>query len=290
MKIYDCFSFFNELELLEIRLNVLDPVVDHFILCEADTTHSGQPKQFVFEENKERFKPFLDKIIHVKVTDMPTQFMVPPSSFPDTFDGHCLQLIWKFISETNLFNKQTELYYGRDFFQKESIRRGMAGCNDEDIIISSDLDEIPRPELLERVRNHGSRYFDLSRYWMFEQKSYYYYLNMLQQPDWYGSRMAQYKSVSHFSYNELRKQSHAVIHDGGWHFSFQGGVDRVIKKIESYSHQELNTEQVKAGIKQKIEQGIDPYDRGKLTKVPFDNSFPKYIHDNINRYADMIVF
>ena len=69
--IFDCFSFFNELDILEIRLNVLAPVVDKFVLVEAVRRHSGEPKELYFEKNKQRFAPFLDKIIHVVVDDEP---------------------------------------------------------------------------------------------------------------------------------------------------------------------------------------------------------------------------
>ena len=67
--VIDCFPFFNELDVLEIRLNILKPYVDKFILVEANQTQSFQSKPFYFEENKERFADFLDKIIHVKMEE-----------------------------------------------------------------------------------------------------------------------------------------------------------------------------------------------------------------------------
>jgi len=288
MRIYDCFCFFNELDTLELRLNVLDPVVDHFVLCEANTTHSAQIKPFYFEENKKRFEKFLHKIIHVKVEDIPSDYSVTPlfhSDFPATFDEVCLRDIWSFIPVTSTFDRQTQPYYGRDFFQKECIRRGLYNCNDDDVIISSDLDEIPDPEILKRLEAY---FFDRDKFFTFEQKSYYYYLNMLQQPDWHGSRMGTFKMLKHYSYNELRKQSNIIIPNGGWHFSFQGGVERVIKKIEAYSYQEGNTAEIKQGIAEKIKQGIDPYNRGTLVKVAIDNTFPRYLLDNIDRYKHMV--
>jgi beta-1,4-mannosyl-glycoprotein beta-1,4-N-acetylglucosaminyltransferase len=78
MKIYDGFLFFNELDLLEIRLNVLNDVVDYFILVEASVTHQGTPKSFIFEENKNRFSKFLDKIIHIKIDNIPNNFINLP--------------------------------------------------------------------------------------------------------------------------------------------------------------------------------------------------------------------
>lgn len=68
--IYDCFSFFNEIELLEIRLNILENTVDRFVIVEANHTHSGQPKEFIFENNKDKFEKFLHKIIYIKVAEL----------------------------------------------------------------------------------------------------------------------------------------------------------------------------------------------------------------------------
>ena len=72
MKIFDCFCFLNELELLELRLMELYDTVDYFVISEANKTHAGNPKEFIFEKNKKRYKKYLDKIIYVKVTDLPT--------------------------------------------------------------------------------------------------------------------------------------------------------------------------------------------------------------------------
>jgi len=73
-KIYDCFCFFNELDLLELRFNILDPYVDYFVLSEASVTHTGQPKPYYYEENKKRFAKWEHKIIHLKITDTPDNF------------------------------------------------------------------------------------------------------------------------------------------------------------------------------------------------------------------------
>ena len=69
--IFDCFTFNDELELLEIRLNVLKDVVDRFVLVEATKTFTNKSKPLIYEENKDRFKEFADKIIHIVVDDFP---------------------------------------------------------------------------------------------------------------------------------------------------------------------------------------------------------------------------
>ena len=107
-KIYDCFPFFNELEILEIKLNELYDHVDHFVLVECTETFSGKPKPLYFAENKQRFSRFLDKIIHIVVME----------HFP------------------------TDIPWDRELYQKDQIMQGLTNCHDEDIIIIEDLDEI----------------------------------------------------------------------------------------------------------------------------------------------------
>ncbi|MBO6167304.1 MAG: hypothetical protein J6P13_03005 [Kiritimatiellae bacterium] len=114
--IYDCFSFFNELDILEIRLNALKDVVDRFVLVEAVKTHSGQPKKLYFEENKDRYKPFLDKIIHVIVDNEPHL----PEKCPK------LTAAWAYENH-----------------QRNVIVRGLARIGADDVLLISDLDKIP---------------------------------------------------------------------------------------------------------------------------------------------------
>ena len=122
--IYDCFTFFNELDLLEIRLNVLNDVVDKFVLVEATTTFSGTPKPLYFNENKKRFDKFASKIIHVIINDTPIQ--------PKTIIGE---------------------YWSWEFFQRNAIVRGLVNCKETDTILISDLDEIPNPNQIKDFEN-----------------------------------------------------------------------------------------------------------------------------------------
>jgi len=285
-KIYDCFCFFNELDLLELRLNILDPYVDYFVLSEASVTHTGQSKPFYFEENKERYSKFLHKIIHLKITDTPNDFVnLPPINNPSTPDGKCVGEIHEFIkSQTNKFNRHTQQAYGRDFYQKECIRRGLINCSDEDIIISSDCDEIPNPEVIKTIDYiiNDAPYFTL------HQNMYYYYFNLLKEYGWKGSRIGLYKNLKNYSYNELRGNDNVKIDNGGWHFSFMGGPDRVKTKIQSYSAQEMNNPHVINSISKNIENSIDPFFRGQLTEVKIDETYPKYILQNLEKYKHMI--
>jgi beta-1,4-mannosyl-glycoprotein beta-1,4-N-acetylglucosaminyltransferase len=300
-KIYDGFLFFNELDLLEIRLNTLNDVVDKFILVESSVTHSGLPKPFYFEENKERFSKFLDKIIHIKVTNTPDAFITMPTSFTDDYEGSIFKQIWEHIKVNNAFNRATQPNYGRDFYQKECIKLGMKECNDNDIILSSDLDEIPNPEILSRLDEFYD--YDNKSFYTFIQSHYCYYLNLLHYSysnnivsnkditsDWYGSRMGSYKYIKDLSLNVLRSQQNNSIADGGWHFSYMGGLQKISEKLSATSAQELNNDRILSSLETNFKENKDIIYRAgsNLVKVSIDDNFPEYLVNNINNYQHLI--
>lgn len=281
-KIYDCFNFFNELDILEIRLNTLYEYVDYFVIVESNVTHSGEEKPFYFEENKEKFSKFLDKIISYKVYDTPSDFVNLNFSEDNT-----LMLINGFIEkQTNRFNRATQPDYGRDFFQKECVRRALVNCSDEDIIIISDADEIPNPEILKNIKNLNLE----NTIYSLNQTTYYYYLNLLKQKDWYGSRVSLYKNIKNLSFNEVRGDDSLSkkIDNGGWHFSFQGGKEMVKTKIQSYSARDLANNRVLSQLDNNIDNNIDPFFRGTLTPVEIDDTYPNYVLNNLDKFKHMI--
>ncbi len=285
-RIYDCFCFFNELDLLELRLNILSPYVDYFVISEASVTHTGVPKPYYFEENKQRYSKFLHKIIHLKIEDTPNDFVnLPVIPDEDNFDNNCRRDINRFIEQqTNRFNRRTEIHYGRDFYQKECIRRGLKDCTPNDLIISSDCDEIPNPYVLMDIKD----LLTVEQLCTFNQTTYYYYLNLFKEANWGGSRMGLYGKLKDYSYNELRAQSNIPLDNGGWHFSFMGGPEKVKTKIQSYSAQEMNNSHVIASVENNIAQGIDPFFRGRLVPVEIDGSYPTYLIQNLNQYKHLI--
>jgi len=281
-KIYDCFNFFNELEILEIRLNVLYEHVDYFVIVESSITHSGEEKPFYFEENKERYSKFLDKIIHYKVYDTPSDFINLNYGEDKTLND-----IFNFVvKQTNRFNRATQPDYGRDFFQKECVRRPLISCSDDDIIIISDADEIPNPKLLEKINELS---IDNTIYSL-NQLTYYYYINLLKQTDWYGSKISKYKNIKDLSFNEVRGDESLSnkIDNGGWHFSFQGGNEMIKTKLLSYSARDLVNSYVLNSLDNNVNNNIDPFFRGQLTPVQIDETYPKYILDNLEKYKHMI--
>jgi beta-1,4-mannosyl-glycoprotein beta-1,4-N-acetylglucosaminyltransferase len=301
MKIYDGFIFFNELDLLEIRLNVLNDVVDYFILVEASVTHQGTPKPFIFEENKDKFTKFLDKIIYIKVTNIPNSFTTLPEINPINFEEQCFVNIFNDISKTSLFNRfdSNQMGFGRDFFQKECVKLGMKNAQDNDILISSDIDEIPNPEYISRLEE----FFESDQLYTFNQTHYCYYLNMIHyshidntrhnreiNTNWKGSRMGTWGLLKNYSLNELRAQDNNDIIDSGWHFSWMGGIDRVKNKLKSYSHQENNQTHIIDGVDQMLNTEDIIYDfRGdKSIKVEIGHDHPEYLINNIDKYKHLI--
>jgi beta-1,4-mannosyl-glycoprotein beta-1,4-N-acetylglucosaminyltransferase len=281
-KIYDCFNFFNELDILELRLNILNDYVDYFVIVESDVSHSGEKKQFNFEINKSRYNKFIDKIIYYKITDTPNDFL----NLNETEDVELNKINEFIIKQTNRFNRKTQQDYGRDFFQKESVRRPLINCNDDDIILFSDLDEIPNPEIINELNGYDLDHKILS----LRQNTYYYYLNVFKQSDWYGTKILKYKNLKDLSLNEVRGDVTLSdkIDNGGWHFSFMGGKKMVEKKLTSYSAKDLSSKRVLESIEYNIENNIDPFFRGKLETVEIDNTFPEYLRNNINLFNHLI--
>ena len=280
--IYDCFNFFNELDLLEIRLNTLYEYVDKFVLVESNKTHSGLAKDFIYDKNKDRFSKFLDKIIHIKLTDVPDNF----SNLSYTEDVEYNKII-NFINNTSAFNKHTQPHYGRDFYQKEAIRFGLRDCCENDIIISSDCDEIINPKVLKYCDKLN---LDKKNYTL-NQKFYMYYFNVLNTTEtpWYGSRIGLYKNVKDYSFNLLRSEKLESIASGGWHFSYMGGYEKIREKIKSYSAQEFNNSRVVDNIENRVDSNIDILGRGHIFKIQnIDESFPSYIEQNKTKFKQYI--
>ena len=277
--VYDCFQFFNELDMLKIRLNVMSPIVDKFVISEATETFSGLKKPLYYEENKEMFAEFADKIIHVVVDDTP--------------EGYT---------------------HDRDTFQKNAVTRGLKDCTDEDIIIFSDLDEIPNPEKIKEILKD----FQEDKIYHFAQRLFYCYLNMeevsgnllsyagefegVERKKWIGSKMCSYKLLreQNLMLGELRfperKEIGIRVEDGGWHFGYMGGhgekdiKKRVQEKVISAAHQEYNSKHVLNQVTDQIKDGKDIFGRdAKFIRCEIDESFPVYVREHQDELSYLIM-
>lgn len=283
IKIYDCFYFFNELELLEIRLNILDPYVDYFIIMEATETFSGLPKKLIFEENKHRFKKFAKKIIHHVTTDTPAdEEDLRERLLNKNISKLGKEIILNTLTSDNI--PKGQVHWLKEFYQKECLKRVLAQRNlsDNDICFISDVDEIWNPEIvIDYSRN------DLFKY---QQVAYYYYLNNRSNDywvtGWTGTVMTKYKNIKYSCVNHLRthtKNKYTITKKGGWHFTFQGGADRIRKKLESYGHLEFNTDKIRSQIEDMLVENRDY--RGRRLKFWTDeSSLPKYLINNKSKY------
>jgi beta-1,4-mannosyl-glycoprotein beta-1,4-N-acetylglucosaminyltransferase len=254
-KIFDCFKFFNEIELLHLRLMELNPVVDYFVLVESNKTHTGNPKEFIFEKNKEIFKEYLHKIIHVKVEDLPT------------------------YSSDNIWIPEN--------FQRNCIMRGLVDhASEGDKIIVSDLDEIPNTDLI--VSN-----IENNEWVTFKQNLYYYYVNCKQNCLWDGPIMANYGTFQ--SPQQLRNTGRSGYNSkfhGGWHYSFMGGPDRVRYKVENIAESSLIIDNVgnPSDIEYKMKNQIDLWNRtddyAKKEIVDITNDKPKSMDKFLELYPN----
>lgn len=277
--VYDCIPFFNEIDILKLRLHIMDPIVDKFIIEEATVTFSGEEKELCFEKNKELFKEFLHKIEYIVVDNSPVD------------------------TTTHL----------RDKFQKNALVRGLADATEEDIIILSDVDEIPNPETLKKVIAE----FDPDKIYHFAQRMFYCFLNMeevsgkllsitgefpgVERKLWLGTKVFSKKSIPANGIIELREASvtspAAVrVADGGWHFGYMGSTGekdvakRIGTKVVAAAHQEYNDDVLLAEAADRLLLGQDMFGReAKFERVEVDESYPKYLLEHRSEYEYLIM-
>ena len=270
MKIYDCFSYLDEDLLLNLRLNILNNYVDYFVIVEGNKTWQNNSKKLRFDINK--FNKFKKKIIYIPITNMP--------------DG--------------------DNPWARENFQRNCISRGLVNADEDDLIIISDLDEIPNMEQIGKFNPN-------MRYAVFKQKHFYYKINLQSQknPFWYGSKICvkkYLKSPQWLRNLKFKKRPfwridkhrlNNILEFGGWHFCNLKSAEELLYKYknlcetndphvfkEKIDEKYLNLNE----IEKKINLGKDIIGReDNYEKIEIDNSFPKYILNNIKQYKNWIV-
>jgi len=241
-KIIDCFLFYAELDLLEIRLNFLYKHVDKFIILESSQTFSGKKKEFIFEKNKKRFQKFIDKIHYFKLEENFNSYDEIVQNLNLKSNDNIKRKIFEIMESHNHYSKK-ELNWVLDSYQRESMHIPMSTiCNDNDLIIFSDIDEIPSLEIIKNCKSNN--YSDLVTA---KQHHFNIYLNCYQDSKWIGSIIGDYKYFKNKSLNILRmisKIDSGEIHHlsimGGYHFSWIGDSKTIINKLKFGSHQEFN--------------------------------------------------
>tara|TARA_B100001093_G_scaffold154368_1_gene147029 strand:- start:489 stop:1295 length:807 start_codon:yes stop_codon:yes gene_type:complete len=267
MHIYDCFQYYNEEHILELRFNILDKFVNKFVIVESTVNHQGKSRELHFDINK--YKKFKNKINYIIVDDTPENIKKPHKGGESLVEQH----------------------------QRNSIIKGIKNARENDLIILSDVDEIPNLNKLNE--------FDKKNYAVFSQKMFMYKLNLLnlEENNWHGSKMClkkKFKSPQWLRNLKFKKyplwridktRNIQVINNGGWHFAYLQSPENISKKIKSFAHGEFNKDEfinIKK-IEERIKNNKDIFNRGfNLKKINIDESFPDYIFKNQHIFKDWI--
>jgi hypothetical protein len=265
MKIYDCFTFFNEFELLELRLRELYDHVDHFVIVEANRTFQNKEKPLHYKENAERFRQWADKIVYHEVVDMP-------------------------------INADA---WARERHQRDAIVRAVADADPADIIMIGDADEIPRPETVDYLRTSERSI------WGFRMPLFNFKYNyMLVNQDCYTVWSGALRKKLLVSAEDFRRMRHAlndfgygaqdsmleIVEHAGWHFTYLGNEDFAKTKIQSFAHTETNRPDIldQLDIEASIARGagiIQTDVNYRFAPVAVDEYLPKHVQGSSNIIA-----
>jgi beta-1,4-mannosyl-glycoprotein beta-1,4-N-acetylglucosaminyltransferase len=295
MKIYDCFMYFDEEVVLDVRLNTLNEFVDYFVIVESIYTHKGDLRELKF--NHKKFEKFKDKIIYI----------VDEETYPQTDEIN---------TEDSEGEKSRKAIFNaayRENGQRNLITRGLKKANDEDIIMVSDVDEIPKLSEL-NFKNINEKII------LFKQDMFYYKFNLwLPNLIWTGTKACKKKNLvnpqwlrnikdrkySFFRidtfFSKTKYTSIKVINDGGWHFSNIKTPKEIEFKLRSYLHHRefdlnpLSVTQIDEIIRNKqaiydlkVDKTVNKIGNGSILKNFDLNKLPEYIVTNKNKFLDWI--
>ena len=295
MKIFDCFMYFNEEVLLDLRLNILDKYVDYFVIVESSFTHKGDKRSLQF--NSKKFEKFKEKIIYLVYDNRPKDIKEILSDDNEDIKSE------KYISNSILQENE----------QRNFILNGLKDANEEDLILISDVDEIPSLERLDISKID-------QKIIMFRQEMFYYKFNLklpnffwtgtrackkkyLKSPQWL--RNIKVRKYSFFRFDVLFSKTKfidiKIIDNGGWHFTYLKNADEIEHKLRSYLHHRefdlnpISIDEINNIIKNKIaiydltlDKRAQKIGHGKkLEKYPLDK-LPKFLIDNLHNYQEWI--
>ena len=295
MKIFDCFMYFDEDIVLDVRLNYLDKYIDQFIIIESEYNHKGEKRSPLFDINK--FKRFENKIKYILTND------IPPGIENIKIDDN----------ESEIYRKSIFNAWKRENLQRNQISAGLSDAQEEDWVIISDLDEIPNLSEI-KLKNINDNFV------FFKQDMMYYKFNLrLENYTWIGSKACKMKNLESpqwirdikdrkynwwrvDTYFSKRKYSNILfVENGGWHFSYLKKPKDIEKKLKSYLHHidyDMNPVGEK-GIQEminnkktiyniKADQKENKFDgTNKLNKIDI-NLLPSYILENKDKLKDWI--
>jgi len=292
MKIFDCFMYFDEEVVLDLRLNTLNEFVDYFVIVESIFTHKGDKRELRFDHKK--FEKYKDKIIYLVYEEQPEGLV----KIKDQNSDHGGYIINALLRENG---------------QRNFISKGLSLADDEDFVLISDVDEIPNLKSI-NFKNYQKKIIQ------FRQEMFYYKFNLkLPNLVWTGTKACKKKNLlspqwlrnikdkkypffrldTYFS--KTKYISVKFIDNGGWHFSNIKSAEEIEHKLKSYLHHRefdinpLNTEEIKNIIDRKqaiydlkVDKRVNKIGNGSsLENYPI-NKLPLYLQMNKNKYKQWI--
>tara|TARA_B100001123_G_scaffold99008_1_gene114117 strand:- start:448 stop:1344 length:897 start_codon:yes stop_codon:yes gene_type:complete len=296
MKIFDCFMFYDEEMLLDIRLNTLGKFIDKFIIVESMFTHSGKKRELIFDIKK--FQKFKDKIDYLVVESLPKG--IEPINSYDADD----------IKESKIILNA----YRREHHQRNSILNLLKSAEPNDQIIISDVDEIPN---LENINFNEIK----NKIILFNQKMFYYKFNLiLENMNWYGSKSCKMKNLTSPQwlrdvkdkkyplwridalFSEKKYNDVFFVQDGGWHFTNIKTPEEIDKKLRSYLHHieydqsNISAKEIDKMIKEKkpvydllANSSEAKFRSQKKLKTVDMNELPIYLQKNKEKFNEWIL-
>jgi hypothetical protein len=237
--IWDTFMYHDEADILECRLYELERIPNlRHVVVEADVTHQDKPKDSYFLDQRERFAPWADRIVHVWATGLPTA-----KDAPDP--------------------------WAREHAQREHTWRGLTAAAPDDVVLHGDVDEIPTVLAARNVRPQG--------FVAFEQRGHFWAVDWLYPPSWRGTVAARLASIKSFGAMRDMRNVAKPIPMGGWHLSWLGGPDRALHKVGSFCHPEVE-DRIRDGLDSDtfLRSGVH-VDGVKMAKVDVDDTWPRWV-------------
>jgi beta-1,4-mannosyl-glycoprotein beta-1,4-N-acetylglucosaminyltransferase len=261
--IIDATTFFNEFDMLAVRLKILSPLVDRFIIVESDKTFSGQDKPYYSDHFDKRFDEYRDKLIVYKMK----------------VNTHGLRLETK-PTFVDLSSDWWQIEYQQRNAIRDAIAETCKECPASASILIGDVDEIPSREALQWAVNNNVGQDPAFSSVPFQMVVFYYNLKFLRNEVWHGTLITNMRTLHSRGAQQLRvdRSYQQPIAHGGWHLSYFGSPEQIRRKIESFSHQELAREEFvnPAHVKQCIASGRDLFMRGVGVVPVTPECFPDY--------------
>ena len=295
MKIYDCFMFYDEDLVIDLRLNILNEYVHKFVIVESKFTHSGKKRELLFDINK--YSKFKEKINYIVLENEPVDLEIVHDN--DTDDKKNSKYIMNALKREN--------------FQRNGIKKGLTNAEPGDLILVSDVDEIPNLSNLDLNEINDNII-------LFKQNFYYYKFNLkLEDMPWLGTKGCKYKNLKSpqwlrnikdkkypfwrldVLFSDKKYSNIKFIDNGGWHFSNMKTPEEIEKKMRTYLHHReydikpLGTKKIEEMIKSKksiynlrADMKNEKIDGTQNLKATDGSELPEYLKKNKTKYSNWI--